>query len=438
MCEVGARQVSLPTEFLELEAPRRNGRAGPRLPNLGEDALHGLVGEIVRTILPHSEADPVALLSSLLVACGNAMGRGAHLRVGADRHYLNLNAALVGETSKGRKGMSWNFVRSLVHAVDPLWAEERVMSGLSSGEGLIYAVRDRRESEDSDGKRVVLDPGAEDRRLMVVEGEFAGVLKVATREGNTLSVLIRQAWDGGKLATLTRNSPLKATGAHVSILGHITRSELLRQLSETDTHNGFANRFLWLLVRRSKALPFGGEWHAVDVAPLVREMRAAIEHGREHREVGWSEEARGVWAEVYEGLSEGMPGLAGAATSRAEAQVVRLAVLYATLDGRRAIGLPHLEAALALWRYAEASALHVFGEATGDAVADKIHASLEEEPDGLSRTDLSNLFRRHKSRERIEEALLLLERLGRARRESVRTGGRPAELWFVNEKRGEI
>lgn len=418
------------------ETAGRNGRAGdprgPSWPELDDAALHGLAGEVVETVLPHTEADPAALLTSLLAACGNALGRGAHARVGADRHYLNLNVGLVGETSKGRKGMSWNFVKSLVHAADPVWAGDRILGGLSSGEGLIYAVRDRRVGEDGDGNPVTLDAGAEDKRLMVVEGEFAGPLKTMTREGNTLSVLIRQAWDGGKLATLTKNSPLKATDAHISIVGHITKTELLKQLSDTDANNGFANRFLWVLVRRSKVLPFAGEdWSTVDAAPLVRRITAAVEAGREHRQVVWSAHARDLWVEVYEDLSEGKPGLFGAATSRAEAQVLRLAVLYATLDGRSAIELPHLEAALALWRFSEASALHVFGDATGDAVADKIAAALEEEHGGLTRTDLFHLFGRNRSRDSIDRALVLLEAVGRVRRERVETGGRPAERWLL-------
>jgi len=383
----------------------------------------------VGAIEPHSEADNVALLGSLLAACGNAMGRGAHMRVGADRHHLNLNVGLVGETSKGRKGMSWGFVRDLLHAADPFWTEDRIMGGLSSGEGLIHAVRDRVVSGKGEDL-VVLDEGAADKRLMVVEGELAGPMKVMVREGNTLSILIRQAWDGGKLSTLTRNNPLKATDAHVSIIGHITKQELLKQLSETDAQNGFANRFLWLLVRRSKSLPFGGDWHRVDVAPLVRELSASIEHGREHREISWGADSRARWAEVYGDLSEGKPGLFGAATGRAEAQTLRLAALYATLDRSSFIELQHLDAALTLWRYAEESARLIFGDATGDAVADKIAAALEDEPDGLARTDLFHLFKRHKSRDQIDAALSLLERIGRIRCQKVETGGRPAERWF--------
>ena len=140
--------MGVPREFLEYGTPEHNGHigapSGKPWPELDDKALHGLAGEIVWTVLPHTEADKVALLSSVLAACGNVMGRGAHMRVGADKHHLNLNVGLVGETSKGRKGMSWNLVCNLVHAADPFWAEDRVMGGLSSGEGLIYAVRDRR------------------------------------------------------------------------------------------------------------------------------------------------------------------------------------------------------------------------------------------------------------------------------------------------------
>ena len=71
-----------------------------------------------------------------------------------------------------------------------------------------------------------------------------------SREGNTLSAIIRQAWDSGNLHPLTKNSPIRATDAHISIIGHITREELLRYLTETEQANGFANRFIWLMVYR--------------------------------------------------------------------------------------------------------------------------------------------------------------------------------------------
>ena len=40
-----------------------------------ETAFHGLAGEIVREIEPHSEADPAAILAQFLAGVGNAVGR---------------------------------------------------------------------------------------------------------------------------------------------------------------------------------------------------------------------------------------------------------------------------------------------------------------------------------------------------------------------------
>jgi len=174
-------------------------------PELDEAALHGLPGDVVRTFEPHTEADPIAILANLLSAFGNVIGRGAFARVGTTEHHLKLFTALVGETAKGRKGESWGPVKALMEAVDPGWASERVMGGLSSGEGLIYHVRDEVRGVKKD-EEVVLDPGEPDKRLLVVEGELAGLLKVMAREGNTISPTIRHAWDGDRLRTMTSST----------------------------------------------------------------------------------------------------------------------------------------------------------------------------------------------------------------------------------------
>src|SRR5438128_2157582 len=39
-------------------------------------AFHGLAGEFVRAVDPHTEADPAAMLTQFLAAFGNACGRG--------------------------------------------------------------------------------------------------------------------------------------------------------------------------------------------------------------------------------------------------------------------------------------------------------------------------------------------------------------------------
>ena len=402
-------------------------------PVLKEEALCGLPGEIVRAVEPHTEADPVAILVNALTAFGNAIGRGAYMSIGADVHHLRLYAALVGQTSKARKGTSWGYVRELMESAEPLWASGCVQDGLSSGEGLIHAVRDPVVKENKKtGETETVDEGATDKRLLVLASELASVLKVMSRDGNTLSAVVRQGWDGNTLQIMTKNSPSKSTGSHVAIIGHITKEELLRYLTETEAANGFANRFLWLMVRRSKELPWGGAWDTVDKEPLVESLESALAFGRKPTRIGWGEEAGEMWEAVYGTLSGDKPGLFGAITGRAEAQTMRLAALYAVMNRSYRIESQHLEAALALWQYAEDSARFIFGDATGDPVANQILAALRAAgKDGMSRTEIRDFFGRNKKAERINRALTLLLESGRVRREYEETGGRRSERWFA-------
>lgn len=403
---------------------------------------HGLAGEIVQAIEPHSEADPVALLIQLIVVFGNTIGRSARFVVEADSHYMNLFTVLIGTTSKGRKGTAWGQICNLFSAVDPAWAENRVLSGLSSGEGLIWAVRDpstkRVPRYEGKGKNrhlvgyedIEADGGVTDKRCLAIEAEFASPLKVINREGNTLSPIIRQAWDTGSLRTLTKNSPAKATGAHISIIGHSTRDELRRLIEETEMANGFANRFLWICVRRSKCLPEGG--HPEDMTPLQDQLAEAVTFAREVDRMERDLECRLLWSQVYPALSEGRPGLLGAATSRAEAIVTRLSCLYALLDQSRYVRVEHLKAALALWSYAEQSARYVFGSALGDRLADEILAALKNHPRGMTRTEIRDYLGRHKHADQIARAMGVLQENGLARGAGEPSGGgRPIERWFA-------
>ena len=125
------------------------------------------------------------------------------------------------------------------------------------------------------------------------------MLRVAGRDGNTLSTVYRQAWDSGLLRVLNKNSPVKATGAHISIIGHITRDELLMELSNNDKVNGFGNRNLWLCVQRSKFLPDGGDWDRLDLGPLISRLKDVVEFARGVGEMRRDAEAGAMWHEVY-------------------------------------------------------------------------------------------------------------------------------------------
>jgi len=226
---------------------------------LGLAAFRGVAGDFIAALLPETEADTAGLLFQFLAMFGNIIGAGPHYRVESTRHPGRLDVLLVGTTARGRKGTSFDRVIDLFAQVDSDWARSRVVTGLASGEGIIHAVRDpRMEWDKKAGEMVVADEGIADKRLVAVASEFASLLKVMSRPGNTLSPLLRQAWDSGDLQNLNKNSPERATGAHLSLVGHITADELRRHLDETEYANGFANRLLFVAVKRAKLLPFGG------------------------------------------------------------------------------------------------------------------------------------------------------------------------------------
>jgi hypothetical protein len=360
--------------------------------------------------------------------------------VEGDRHGPNIFAILVGETAKGRKGVSAGRVRQVMQGADPQWTQERVHSGLSSGEGVIWAVRDPIKEMQRQGKgasaelvETTIDNGIADKRLYVLEQEFGGALAVMKRDGSILSRIIRDAWDRGDLATMTKNNQARATGAHISIVGHITADELRRDLDRTSMANGYANRFLFVCVRRGNVLPFGGALDEETISELSRRIREALVAARNAKRVEMTDPARAVWKEVYPGLSEGEPGLLGAIIGRAEAQVIRLALLYALLSRFAVIDEDHLRAALALWAYCDSSARYIFSDALGDPIADTILRSLRQAgDDGVTRTQISTLFGRNLDAARLALALSTLERTGKATKAVRDTGGRPAEVWVAS------
>ena len=389
----------------------------PALPDRA--AYHELLGEIVGTIAPHTEADPVAILTQLLVAFGAAVGRGAFFEVEATRHHPNEFMLLVGDSSKARKGSSWDHVRRLLRTVDPS-IEPRILTGLSSGEGLIWSVRDPASQ----------DPGVPDQRLLVIEPEFASVLKAASREISTLSPTLRSAWDGRPLAILTRTAPARASTAHIAIIGHITRHELRRHTTSLELANGFTNRVLLIACRRQRLLPEGGDPDPLHGTSLDRLLAAALRHARTTGQVRLDPHARELWHHAYRQLAaEPADGIVAHITARAEAHIIRLALIYALTDGQHQISTTHLTAALALHDYAARSAAWALTGATGEPLAEQIHAVLHQHPGGLTRSQISQALNHNQPAGQIDHALTALHTAGHATTTQIPTGGRPAQLW---------
>jgi hypothetical protein len=96
-------------------------------------------------------------------------------------------------------------------------------------------------------------------------------------------------------------------------------------------------------------------------------------------------------------------------TARAEPIVMRVALIYALLDGSQNIRQEHLLAALEVWRYCDNSARFIFGDNLGNPIADKMLQALrEKKPVGMSGTEMSKLLGGHETADTIKAAGELL------------------------------
>jgi hypothetical protein len=449
--KAGIRYPSLAPSIQEGEDPEDMPlKAWPQFPFA---ACPGIVGEFVSLATRDSEADPAAVCVTMLArfaaeVYGHAEGKGPHIYVGETLHPPRLFAVICGNSSKARKGTSLAPVSKLFTreycladiAELPLPARE---SGgpLSTGEGLACQVRD--ESEEERERRRKINPNepirdSGDKRLMIQDEEFASGLACTKREGNTLSMGLRCFWDSGDYAPLTKNNPVRVKNAHICIITHITMQELAVALADVQAFNGFGNRFLWICARRPKLIAVPSRMPVEEFAPLQNELWRLVAQAQKCGLVTMSAGAREQWEAIYPEISREHSGLAGCIINRAEAQTLRLALIYALLEGQNQIGERHLDAALAFWRYAQDSALYIFGDRVVDPLEAKILEALKQGP--LTATELSAVFSRNISKDRLQFALQQLEAQQRISITKIKSAGRPKliisvrEISIINEK----
>jgi hypothetical protein len=394
------------------------------------EALYaGLVGRVVDVFAPCTEASPVAIAIQFLIAMGNLLGVGPCVYVGETRHGLNENALLVGTTAFSRKGDSLNSALRLLKDADPNWAKNNIASGLSSGEGLIYAVRDQVYSTDkTTGALKVTDAGVTDKRLLITETEFSGALKMFARAGNILSDVTRNAWDGRTLRTLTKHSAMQASAPHISIIGHTTPEDLRTHLTELDIANGFGNRFLFALVNRVRSLPNPPRVDAARLLPVLQEIKDVIVFAQGVTEMRRTPDAEALWEWIYPELTKEQFGLVGKLLARGPAHITRLSALYALLARRPAPKVADIESGLAVWAYSKDSVQILFGDRSGNPIVDRIrHEMLPGQELTLSELR-QQLFSNHVSAAGLADALNELKELGEVEVEDRATGGRPVRI----------
>ncbi len=335
--------------------------------------LYGLVGDVARAGSEGTETNAHAIAANFMAYLSCAIGRGVYLPIGNTRHHARLFCLHIGRSGRGRKGDAVSLVLRIdaaLRTIDDAFAPQVHRGGLSTREGLAALIHDGYRQ----GRQEV--PAIEDKRLWVVESEFANVLHQGRRDGNTLSAALRDCWDGIDLKPATKSNRVYASDPHVCLSGAISPSELRGLMSAREMSNGFANRFLMIWAERSRMLPFPKETPQAVVEHLARRtlevlafVRADRHDEREHLKMELSPQAQWRYAQLYRGeLHDGIDdGAIGAMLERRAPMLLRLAMLMALTDLQTRIDVPHINAAMAWIQHATASVRFVFSSAAEDA-----------------------------------------------------------------------
>ena len=260
------------------------------------------------------------------------IGRGVFQRIGDATIHCRPYMLIIGKSGKARKGTAEHTVREIFRRAcallrQRLGNEDRLRAhsgGVSTGEGIAWAIRDKQEVDDKD-KGKVRDAGVHDKRLMVIEAEFDNLLSQLRRENNTLSATVRNLFDGRDLEPLTKTSRTRATRPHVVIIGHVTGHELREKSTENDAANGLLNRFVMLYVYRPKLVPLPEPTPEAKLDALAQRIADAIVaaagidlHANNTRETCLGGAARELWIARYPQLTRDRNGKGGSLLARTE------------------------------------------------------------------------------------------------------------------------
>jgi hypothetical protein len=288
---------------------------------------------------------------------------------------------------------------------------------------------------------VVIDQGVSDKRLLIVEEEFSHTLKMAQRSGNTLSETIRLTWDSPRLLkTSNKNSPLKASDPHISLIGHTTRAELLSTLKTVELSNGMANRVLWCAARRTGDMPnveFLDWRHFPDLVNRLKEIfRQRFANTDDPAFFAKTPEAKSHWDKLYRKLnSEKRDSTLDSIVARDTSHILKLALIFAVADQTEKTEIQHLKAASAVVDFCQASACWIFGQATANKLANNILWALRRSPTGLTRSEIQkNVCFGKTPKTQLDRALseLIKNRLAKMTLDEVKAGPR-TERWFAKQ-----
>jgi hypothetical protein len=224
---------------------------------------------------------------------------------------------------------------------------------------------------------------------------------------------------------------------------HAPTIVIQEQMSYDWLMNGFGNRFLWIWAKRTHLEPMGPKIPEDMLEPIAVDISDAIDWvtdrcvgtGGYPLEIDFTRRGSEYWEDLYEELSKDKyTGGLETAMGRRRSYARRIAMIFAVLDFKTRIDVSHLDAAMAVVDYNEETLVHLFGDATGDKVADKIYRALVERSSGLTRTELSiDILRRNTNKGEFDNAIKKLLTRGLIRETRVKGQNKLETLYLATK-----
>jgi hypothetical protein len=381
------------------------------MPTMDAAAFYGPVGEAVKVISDYTEADPAAVLATVMAYLGSLIGPDTWFEISGVKVNAGLYVLIVGPTAMGRKGTSHSMAKKVLGPMPSV----RPLVGLGSGEALVTELANTELSN---------------KHIMIIEEEFARLLGSAGRSGSTLSAMIRQLFDGEDLGHTTVTGSEVASGYHASMVAHITREELGGTLSVSDRSNGMANRFMLIASYATKIITWddqGDPEHPCVKTIATTRIAEIASRAAGRGRIPMTDEAFEALSTIHD---QAMVGSTSTLLARLLEHVWRLTLIYALMDEAPEIDVQHVRAALAFVHYVRSTTTWVFGVDDIDPQAARLLALIVESgPEGLSKTALSAKLSNHLNAKERDLRIDDLVRKGLITVSTPKTAGRPETIY---------
>lgn len=321
-------------------------------------ARQGIIDEYIRVMSPTTEAPDGFHLGVALTVIGAMIGRSVYASFGKRLH-ANLFTLLVGDSGQSRKDTAISCGITLLRTTlttetsmvtsgakaskVTVGSGVKVATDISSGEGLISTLKDT-------------------PNVLMYLSEFARLMGNANRQGTkTIAPVLMEAFDTpDSLSNLSKLSPVDAKEPYLSILAATQPRVLDGLLSEGDIHSGFINR--WLIIPGKSTNPnywppdIDREWLHV----LFQNITALIGTAVDPRGMSGSDDAKAFWKIWYEKhWYQERSDEESSMAVRHPVMAIKVALIYAVLNGDQVIDQWHLEVGIAIveWMAAQVAPL---------------------------------------------------------------------------------